>query len=107
MSGGLGLSAGGQPARGSLVAERGLSAPTGGELEDERVERLRNDGLLAVERWALGRGTMALGRPEPDLLGTGVSMAEGGAADRGGPLSAEKKEQADGSQGGGGSTTGG
>jgi hypothetical protein len=31
-----------------------------------------------------------------------VSMAEGGTADRGGPLGVDEKEQADGSQGGGG-----
>ena len=47
--------AGEQPARRFLVAERGVSAAGGGELEDERAEGLgQNDGLAA--------------EPEPYLL---------------------------------------
>ena len=76
-----GLPAGEQPAGASLVAQCGVSAAGGGELEDEGVEWLgQHDGLAA--------------EPEPHVLLVGVNMVQGEAADRGGSLGVEENEQA-------------
>jgi hypothetical protein len=67
------LSAGEQPAGTSLVAQCGVCAARGGELEEECAEWLwQGDGLAA--------------EPELDVLLAGVNMVQGQAADRGGSL---------------------
>ena len=60
-----------------------MSAAGGGELEDECGEWLgQHDGLVA--------------EPEPDVLAVFADVVDGEAADRGGSLGVEEKEQAGG-----------
>src|SRR5260370_415460 len=76
-----GLPGGEQPAGASVVAQCGVSAAGGDELEEECAEWLgQHDGLAA--------------EPEPPVLLAGVDMIEGQAADRRGPVGVEEKEQA-------------
>ena len=75
-----GLSAGEQPAGGSLVAEGGVSAAGG-------------DRPTSGRRGARA-GRRARGRGGADAAVAGVDVVEGEPADRGGPLGVEQNEQA-------------
>jgi hypothetical protein len=68
------LSAGEQPEGGALVAQGSVAVAGGDEVENQGSQRPRLDDRLAAEA-------------QPNIVAIGFDVVEGGAADRGWPLS--------------------